>query len=252
MFHDTIYAPECYAAVVEFCRTNSHWRIKEHFTNNNGLTICERIQEEKLQSPVIPDELKETISAGNRTYGQVNVRYHESGAKLKVGKYCSFADQVVFFLGGNHRTDWVTTFPFTELFEEAKGIKGHPATKGDIEVGNDVWVGTGALILSGVHIGDGAVIGAGSIVARDIPPYSIAVGNPCRVVKKRFDDATIERLLAVKWWDWPEERVVRMLPYLLNSDIGLFLKRAESYLLRESVPDSVTPTVSVGNGQESA
>lgn len=88
--------------------------------------------------------------------------------------------------------------------------------KGDTIIGNDVWIGENVTILPGVHIGDGAIIGANSVVAKDIEPYSIAVGNPCRVVKKRFDDETIEKLLELKWWDWGEEKIFDILEALTN------------------------------------
>ena len=93
--------------------------------------------------------------------------------------------------------------------------------KGDTIIGNDVWIGENATILPGVHIGDGAIIGANSVVAKDIDPYSIAVGNPCRVVKKRFDDETIEKLLELKWWDWDEERIFDNLEALTNGRLDL-------------------------------
>ena len=79
--------------------------------------------------------------------------------------------------------------------------------KGDTVIGNDVWIGENVIILPGVHIDDGAIIGANSVVAKDIEPYSIAVGNPCRVIKKRFDDETISKLLEIKWWNWNEKRI---------------------------------------------
>ena len=151
------------------------------------------------------------------------------GAKLQVGQFCSIAAGVKIILGGNHRVDWVTTYPFShfrEAWPGAAGIPGHPATRGDVIIGNDVWIGFGATILSGVSIGDGAVIGAQAVVSRAVPPYGIAVGNPANVVRHRFDQQTIDRLLAVKWWDWTDQKIARFMPRLLGPDIAAFLDEA--------------------------
>ena len=91
--------------------------------------------------------------------------------------------------------------------------------KGDTIIGNDIWIGQNVTILPGVHIGDGAIIGANSVVGSDIPPYTIAVGNPCRVIKKRFDDKTIEKLLNLKWWDYPIETIEQNIDKLFNGNI---------------------------------
>jgi chloramphenicol O-acetyltransferase type B len=151
------------------------------------------------------------------------------GAKLSVGNFCSIAAGVRIFLGGNHRTDWVTTYPFGHTrgpWSAAAGIPGHPATRGDIVIGNDVWIAYGATILSGVSIGDGAVVGAHAVVSRDVPPYAVVVGNPAQVVRHRFDASTIERLLKLRWWDWSDDKLSRLMPRLLSPDIEAFLSEA--------------------------
>lgn len=165
---------------------------------------------------------------GKGSYG--NPEIHSWGEKtgLTIGAYCSFADGVQIFLGGEHRVDWVTTYPFSTFWQAAKGIAGHPRSKGDVSIGNDVWIATEAVILSGVKIGDGAVIGARAVVTRDVPPYAIVAGNPASVVKMRFDDETVARLLAIKWWEWDSHRIEQALPLLLNADIDAFLQAAES------------------------
>lgn len=165
---------------------------------------------------------------GYGTYGDLTVRYGSNGVTLKIGAYCSLGPGVQIWLGGNHRQDWVTTYPFSEFWEAGKHIKGHPSTKGDVIIGNDVWIGTEALILSGVRIGDGAVIGTRSVVTRDVSPYSIVVGNPARCVKKRFDASIVDRLLALHWWNWDRTKIEKFLPMLLNEDIGAFLEAAEN------------------------
>ncbi len=145
---------------------------------------------------------------GRGTYGEPVVRHwkEKPPAKLRVGAYCSFATGVTIFLGGEHNTHWISTYPFCSMLH-AKS-KGHPKTKGDVVIGNDVWIGSGATIMSGVTIGDGAVIGAEAVVAKDVAPYAIVVGNPACEIRKRFNDDTIVYLLDLKWWDWDEEKVL--------------------------------------------
>jgi acetyltransferase-like isoleucine patch superfamily enzyme len=164
---------------------------------------------------------------GPYSYGQPVVLHADEpgGVSLVIGKYCSIADGVRILLGGEHRLDWVTTYPFPALLEEwpeAKGVRGTPATKGDVVIGNDVWIGHGATLLSGVTVGDGAVIGAMSVVTRDVEPYAIVAGNPAVEVRKRFDEETVARLLEVRWWDWPVERVREFIPALCSGGVREF------------------------------
>ncbi len=163
---------------------------------------------------------------GRETYGNPDIHSWGEGSTLAVGSFTSIASGVQIFLGGEHRTDWVTTFPFNVLWRR-NDITGHPKTKGDVIIGNDVWIATDAVIMSGVTIGDGAVIGARAVVAKNVAPYAIVAGNPAVVMKKRFDDATIQRLLEVQWWNWSDAKIKNALPLLLNDDIEKFLKFAE-------------------------
>ncbi len=161
---------------------------------------------------------------GAHTYGSPRVLSWDETTSLAIGRYCSIARGVTIALGGEHRSDWVTTYPFGEFWPEAAGIEGHPRSRGDVVIGNDVWIGLDALILSGVTIGDGAVIGARAVVTKDVPPYAVVAGNPAQVVKYRFDDETIARLLAIRWWDWPEAKVREHLSALMSPDVAAFAR----------------------------
>ena len=133
------------------------------------------------------------VYVGNGTYGRINVSTftNEDMLMLKIGNYCSIAGNVSFICGGEHYLDRLLTFPVEKkVFGETEAL-----SKGPIIVEDDVWIATNAIILSGVKIGRGSVIAAGSIVTKDIPPYSIAAGCPAKVIRKRFNDDIIDKLL---------------------------------------------------------
>jgi acetyltransferase-like isoleucine patch superfamily enzyme len=165
----------------------------------------------------------ENISVGEFTYGLPQIAAWGEGAKLKIGKFCSIADEVCFVLGGEHRHDWITTYPFSALTEKFSYIKGHPKSKGDIIIGNDVWIAKGAKIMSGVNIGDGAVVGAYSLIVKDVPPYAIVGGNPAKLIRFRFSEEVINKLLMTKWWDWDEDLLELAIPFLQSNNIEGFL-----------------------------
>lgn len=169
--------------------------------------------------------MSDFIELGDYTYGTPRLLTWDKSTKVKIGNFCSIANDVRFFLGGNHRLDWVTTYPFPAFFQEAKHIEGHVSSKGDIIVGNDVWLGNNAAILSGVNIGDGAVIGANCVVSKNVEPYSIVVGNPQRTVRKRFTDKQINQLLRIKWWFWDIEKIKANLHLLCSENIDEFIEK---------------------------
>lgn len=171
------------------------------------------------------DLLDSRYQIGDHTYGKPRVVDLGEKVSLQIGKYCSISTQVVIFLGSEHRTDWVSTYPFPTLWQSAKSILGHPYSKGDVVIGNDVWIGYHVTILSGVTIGDGAVIGAGSVVSRNIPAYAVAVGNPAQIVRYRFEKETIQKLLKIKWWDWPDEKVRENIHLICSDAIDEFIKK---------------------------
>jgi acetyltransferase-like isoleucine patch superfamily enzyme len=167
------------------------------------------------------------LSLGAHSYGNPSiVAFPGDTAKVRIGRYCSLADGAEFFVGGNHRTDWVTTYPLRAMLELPGAlVDGHPATKGDIIVGNDVWIGTDAKILSGVTIGNGAVIGLGAVVTADVRPYAVVVGNPAQEVRRRFPDPIVDALGEIAWWDWPDETVRERVEDLCSPDLAGFVRR---------------------------
>jgi acetyltransferase-like isoleucine patch superfamily enzyme len=171
------------------------------------------------------DLLSDRYLIGDHTYGKPRVISRGEGRSLTIGKYCSISTHVLIFLGSEHRTDWISTYPFPVLWGEASSIKGHPSSKGDVRIGNDVYIGYQVIILSGVTIGDGAVIGAGSVVASDVPPYAIVAGNPARVLRYRFDGETIKKLLEIRWWNWPDEKVKENIHLICNDAVDAFIEK---------------------------
>lgn len=150
--------------------------------------------------------------------------YPEFGDRLIIGKFCAIASGTRFIMGpANHRISSVTTYPFNVFgglwTERTPDHLSQLPHKGDIIIGNDVWIGRECTIMPGVTIGDGAIIAAYSVVAKDVPPYGVAGGNPARLLKKRFDDELIELLLEWKWWDLPPEELAEYLPLLCDPDL---------------------------------
>lgn len=172
---------------------------------------------------------KEIYEVGRGTYGEPTVLHWGEAATLKVGSYCSIADGVKIYLGGNHRTDWITTYPFPIFRESAKAITGHPTTKGDVIIGHDVWIGDDAKILSGVNIGNGAVIGSSAVVSNDVAPYTIVAGNPAKPIKMRFNNEEILILESLQWWSWEEAKLDAAMPSLLQGDVALIQNFSDEY-----------------------
>lgn len=144
------------------------------------------------------------VSVGKMTYGLLNVLNSNNTNCLKIGSFCSIAPNVTFIPCSDHRIDTISTFPFKV---ECLGEEFEAVSKGDITVGDDVWIGYGATILSGVHIGQGSVVAAGAVVTKDVPPYAIVGGVPARIIRYRFNEKTIEKLLKIDFEKLTEETV---------------------------------------------
>lgn len=152
-------------------------------------------------------------------------QYPINNDRLIIGKYCSIACGAKFlFNSANHTMTSLSTYPFPLFFEEwgleKKNVTNAWDNKGDIVVGSDVWIGYEAVILAGVTIGDGAIIGTRAVVTKDVPPYTIVGGIPAKPIRKRFDDEMISHLLALKWWDWAEERIAQNINLIQSGNIG--------------------------------
>ncbi|HBF2436607.1 TPA: CatB-related O-acetyltransferase, partial [Clostridioides difficile] len=149
-----------------------------------------------------------------RDFEKNNVLYHYpiNNDKLIIGKFCSIACNAKFLMtSGNHTLKSKSTYTFPIFYEEwgldINHITDAWDNKGNIIIGNDVWIGYDSIIMSGVHIGDGAIIGTRAVVTNDVPPYSIVGGVPAKIIKKRFNNNTISKLLEIKWWDWPYKKI---------------------------------------------
>ena len=141
-----------------------------------------------------------------------------SREKLVIGRYAQIARGSYFISSdANHPMDGFTTYPFRIFKPETFGYPDLPYR--DTIVGHDVWIGHNATIMSGVTIGHGAIVAAESVVTRDVPPYAIVGGNPARLIRMRFSDTVIERLLKIAWWDWPLGKVEANLSLLEQADI---------------------------------
>lgn len=164
-----------------------------------------------------------------RDFQKNNVLYHYpecNNDRLIIGKFCSIACGAKFlFNAANHTLGGLTTYPFPIFFEEwglsadVSDIASAWDNKGDIVVGNDVWIGYKAVIMSGVTRGDGAIVATGAVVTKDVPPYTIVGGVPAKPIRRRFDDDTVKRLLDLRWWDFPEDKIKRNVSALMRGNL---------------------------------
>jgi acetyltransferase-like isoleucine patch superfamily enzyme len=164
------------------------------------------------------------VKVGNYCYGPLHViSYGSHDESLQIGNFCSIANGVIFLLGGEHKLSTISTFPFQRIFVDNNKVETF--SKGPIVLEDDVWVGTNAMILSGVKLAQGTVVAAGSIVTKSTEPYSIVGGNPARIIKKRFSDEIIQKLLTVNIADFD--------PMYIRNNIDLLSKQIDASTVQD-------------------
>jgi acetyltransferase-like isoleucine patch superfamily enzyme len=161
---------------------------------------------------------------GPYTYGQENIKLikpEENPYSLIIKNFCSIGENLTIYMGGQHRKEWITAYPFghkyKNIFQQFDG-ENHCIFKGNVIIGNDVWIGMNSFIMDGVEIGDGAIIAANSHVISNIEPYSIYGGNPAKLIKYRFSKKLISHLLKIQWWDKPIEEINSILTILCSDN----------------------------------
>lgn len=166
------------------------------------------------------------VTLGRHTYGirRENVLFAATDAPLIIGAFCSVAGGVKILCDGQHGTDSATTFPIENRLLNKPPARPNAGRARGVTIGNDVWIGYDAVVLPGLTIGDGAVVGANAVVTKDVPPYAIVAGVPATILRYRFPPETIERLLALRWWNWDDDKVKAEADALLGP-IETFLAR---------------------------
>jgi len=187
----------------------------------------------------VRSKIPEHVTVGRHTYGVTwrKVLFPSKDAPLEVGAFCSVAGQMLFMCSGHHLTGSATSFPiYSRLLKQPEPIAngGRP---GGITVGNDVWIGHGAIVLPGVQIGDGAVVGAGAVVTRSVPPYAIVGGSPARLIRYRFSQDIISKLLTIRWWHWDDEKI--------KSEAAALTGPIETFVARHFVAGTATKSVQI-------
>ena len=164
-------------------------------------------EDSNLRTPVT-----DLVTYGFGTYGAENLFIHswDNSTRLVIGNFCSLADNIHIYLGGNHNYNLISTFPFGSANELTGERIGHPRSNGDITIGSDVWIGSHVSIMSGVTVGHGAVLAAFSHVVKDVQPYEIVGGNPAKHIKFRFAEEVIQKLLYIEWWNFKSDKIYEL------------------------------------------
>ena len=167
-----------------------------------------------------------TLNVGRHSYAVSKNNLRGGITSVHIGNFCAVAEGVIFDCGFQHNVKNISAYPFNFLIDDKnrKIENMNMVSKGDIHVGNDVWIGANSMIMSGITIGSGAVIGAHSVVTHDVRPYEIVAGIPARLVRKRFSDEIVDKLLKIAWWDWPDYKILKYSGILMSDKIEDLLK----------------------------
>lgn len=171
------------------------------------------------------------VRVGRYSYGVPKVSWAaaDNSRKLVIGSFCSIADNVRIYVGiqGRHTVDFMSTYPMGMVFGRPAKSAVSTAVSGnlDVEIGSDVWLGLDTIILAGSRIGHGACVGTRSLVTGDVPPYAIVGGSPAKLIRYRFDEETIAKLLQIKWWDWSDEEIRSNIDAFFNNDVPSVVRR---------------------------
>ena len=168
-----------------------------------------------------------TLVMGTQSYAAPRVmKYKGDTGRVIIGNFASIAPDAEFYVGGLHRTEWVSQYGLRAMLDLPGAYEdGFPYGRGDIHVGHDTWVTNRTTVLSGVTIGDGAVVGTGAVVTRDVPPYVIVAGNPAREVGRRFSEEQAAALRRIAWWDWQLDQIKEHVALLTSPDVDAFIAR---------------------------
>ena len=193
------------------------------------LLLARKLKSVEIQEKQNIQKRHAVFSIGKHTYGSENIvidRYKGSDNKITIGSYCSIATNVTIITGGIHPVNWVSAYPFRAKFRlEGRFNDGIPYSKGEVIIGNDVWICSYVTILSGITVGNGAVLASNSVITKDVPAYALVGGNPARIIKMRFTESQIKILERIKWWEWKEQKVITVIPYLNSENIDEFIEK---------------------------
>ena len=203
-------------------------RIGELIKKNNLKTYC-ITSLTCFYNSEIKNHSNNMIPRGKHTYGPEPkiIGVPEIAIGSKIGKFCSIAENLQFIVRGSHMIDWVTTYPFQAIWGMDVPLHALPPHS-PITIGNDVWIAANVKIKQGVKIGDGAVLATECFVTKDVPPYAVVGGNPAKIIKYRFTEEQIKDLLEIKWWDWEDEKIRKVVPLLVSDNIDEFIKVANN------------------------
>ena len=213
--------------MINILSTFTSW-IKTNFRPKSHLISQEKQFKKPQRSQKEFKKQYPNYKIGVNSYGMPSVKNTHPNATLSIGSYCSIANNVEIYLGGQHRTDWISSYPFPAFFKQATHILDYETTHGDVVIGSDVWLCRNCIILSGITIGHGAVVANSAIVTKDIEPYAIVGGNPAKFIRWRFDYETRQALLKSEWWEWPENEILSIVDRICSNNPKDFLEYMES------------------------